>query len=196
MFIIAGLGNPEKKYDGTRHNSGFAVIDLLAKQNQIPYGGTKFRSATGSGVIGGKKVLLLKPLTYMNLSGEAIGEACAFYKIKVEEELIVISDDIDTEPGEIRVRKKGSAGGHNGLKNIIAHLGTDAFTRVRVGVGAKPAGGDLVSHVLGRLQAEEETAYEEGLLKAAEAFGSILEEGVDRTMNRFNHHRKQNEEKE
>ena len=99
MFIIAGLGNPEKKYDGTRHNSGFAVIDLLAKQNQIPYGGTKFRSATGSGVIGGKKVLLLKPLTYMNLSGEAIGEACAFYKIKVEEELIVISDDIDTEPG-------------------------------------------------------------------------------------------------
>jgi PTH1 family peptidyl-tRNA hydrolase len=138
MKIIAGLGNPTREYEGTRHNIGFSVIDRLADQYNIGMTEKKFKAVYGKGMIAGEKVVLLKPQTYMNLSGESILEAVNFYKCDPEEDLIVIYDDIDLDVGRLRIRGKGSAGGHNGVKNIIEHLGTQTFPRIRVGVGAKP----------------------------------------------------------
>ncbi|MDO4283733.1 MAG: aminoacyl-tRNA hydrolase [Eubacteriales bacterium] len=187
FYIIAGLGNPGQKYEGTRHNIGFAVIDELADEYGIGNPSKFGKSLAAKGMIGANKVLLMKPLTYMNLSGEAVREAVDFYKADPESQLIVISDDIDLPQGQLRVRGKGSAGGHNGLKNIIQHLGTDAFCRVRVGVGAKPDPDyDLADYVLGRFRGSEQKIMEESVQRAAQAVRSLMEEGVDAAMNRYN----------
>ena len=186
-YVIAGLGNPGTKYEGSRHNVGFAVIDALVDRYRL-YDAERFgKCLMARGRIEGKKVILMKPMTYMNLSGEAIRQVADFYKIDVEDHLLVISDDIDLETGRLRIRKKGSAGGHNGLKNIISHLGTDAFTRIRVGVGAKPHPDyDLADFVLGHFTAEERKIMEEAENKAADAAVCFLTDGPDLAMNRFN----------
>ena len=186
MFIIAGLGNPKKEYDNTRHNIGFAMIDALADKYQISVMDIKNKGMTGKGIINGQKVILVKPLTFMNLSGECIRALTDYYKIEPETELIVISDDISLPPGQIRVRKKGSAGGHNGLKNIIQHLGTEGFQRIRLGVGEKPKGYDLADYVLGHFSKEEEAFIKEGIGKAIEAAEMMLAGETDRAMNEFN----------
>ncbi len=190
MYIIAGLGNPEKKYFNTRHNVGFATIDALSDKYNIELTETKFKAAYGKGRIGNERVILVKPLTYMNLSGEAIRPLCDYFKVDSKEELIVISDDVELEVGNLRIRPKGSAGGHNGLKNIIAQLGHSEFSRVRVGVGKKPKEYDMVDWVLGHFQGEDETAIKEGINRAAEAVVEIMENGVDSAMNKFNGNKK------
>ncbi len=186
MFVIAGLGNPEKKYFGTRHNVGFATIDALSDKYGIELTETKFKAAFGKGRIGNERVILVKPLTYMNLSGEAIRPICDYFKVDSKEELIVISDDVELDVGKIRVRPKGSAGGHNGLKNIIAQLGHSEFNRVRVGVGKKPKEYDMVDWVLGHFDGEDSTSIKEGIDTAVEAIVDIMENGVDSAMNKFN----------
>jgi len=186
MYIIVGLGNPGKDYDHTRHNIGFQVIDYLADQTGISVTEKKHKALVGKGIIGGEKVILAKPQTYMNLSGESVRELIDYYKIDWEEELIVISDDISLDVGGIRVRKKGSAGGHNGLKNIIQHLGADGFTRIKMGVGEKPKGYDLADYVLGHFSAEEKAVMAESVKKASEAIQTIFTDGVDMAMNRYN----------
>ena len=186
MYMIAGLGNPKREYDNTRHNIGFALIDALADQYNISVMDMKHKALTGKGMINGQKVILVKPLTFMNLSGESIRPIVDYYKIDVSTELIVISDDISLPPGQIRVRKKGSAGGHNGLKNIIQHLGSEEFQRIRIGVGEKPAGYDLADYVLGHFSKEEQPLIREGVEKAMKAAAMMLEGDVDRAMNEFN----------
>ncbi len=186
MFLIVGLGNPGKDYENTRHNIGFDVIDKLAEQENIGVLEKKHKALFGKGYIEGQKVILAKPQTYMNLSGESIRELIDYYKIDEKEELIVISDDISLEPGQLRVRKKGSAGGHNGLKNIIQHLGHDEFIRVRMGVGEKPKGYDLADYVLGHFNKEEQKVMEDAAEMAADAIRTIIKEDVDAAMNRFN----------
>lgn len=186
MYIIAGLGNPERKYDGTRHNVGFATIDILAKEYGIELTEKKFKAIYGKGKIGEEKVILAKPLTYMNLSGESIGQMAEYFKIDPVTDLIILSDDIDQEIGNIRIRPKGSAGGHNGLKNIILHLGTDEFRRVRIGVGRKPAGMDLADHVLSHFSAAQQKEIDESMAAAADAVKVIIEQGTDAAMNLFN----------
>lgn len=186
MYMIAGLGNPKREYDNTRHNIGFALIDALADQYNISVMDMKHKALTGKGMINGQKVILVKPLTFMNLSGESIRPIVDYYKIDVSTELIVISDDISLPPGQIRVRKKGSAGGHNGLKNIIQHLGSEEFQRIRIGVGEKPAGYDLADYVLGHFSKEEQPLIREGVEKAIKAATMMLEGDVDRAMNEFN----------
>lgn len=186
MFIIAGLGNPGKEYAGTRHNVGFKVIDALADKYDISVMNIKNRAMTGKGNISGEKVILVKPITYMNASGESLRLLVDYYKIDPERELIVISDDIALPPGQIRIRKKGSAGGHNGLKNIILHLGSESFQRIRVGVGEKPKEYDLVNHVLGHFSGEEKSLIEDGITKAVQAAEMMLTGDTDRAMNEFN----------
>ena len=186
MFIIAGLGNPDEKYQGTRHNVGFDVVDRLAEKYQIAVDTKKHRALIGKGVIEGQKVLLVKPQTYMNLSGECIREVLDYYKVDGSTNLIVIHDDISLEPGIIRVRKKGSAGGHNGLKNIIQHLGKDQFVRIKVGVGEKPAGYDLADYVLGHFDREEQVLMKQVSEEVCEAVQMILEKGPDAAMNVYN----------
>ena len=186
MFIIAGLGNPTSQYEGTRHNVGFDVIDVLADKYNISVDGRKCRAYVGKGVIEGQKVLLVKPQTYMNLSGESIRGLVDYYKIDVEQELLIIYDDISLAPGQIRIRKKGSAGGHNGIKNIIANLGTDIFMRIKVGVGEKPKKYDLADYVLSRFSKAERELVEEGYEKAADAAGRILKGEVEAAMNEYN----------
>ena len=186
MYIIAGLGNPTKEYDNTRHNIGFAAIDALADKYGISVSDMKNKALMGKGVINGNKVMLLKPLTYMNLSGEAIRAAVDYYKIDEKSELIVIYDDISLDVGQLRIRKKGSAGGHNGIKNIILHLGHDTFQRIKVGVGEKPKGYDLADYVLGGFSKEDEALVKEACEHAAEAAAEILTDGPDKAMNDFN----------
>lgn len=186
MYLIAGLGNPGTKYEGTRHNIGWQVIDELAEKYNIRVLENKFKGLTGKGMIGSEKVLLLKPLTYMNLSGESIAEAVRFYKIDETTELIVIADDISLDVGQIRIRKKGSAGGHNGLKNIIAQLGHENFARIKMGVGEKPAGYDLADYVLGHFSKEEEKIMAESRKTAVKAIETILAEDIDKAMNLYN----------
>lgn len=186
MYLIAGLGNPGPKYDKTRHNMGFDAIDRLIDGNNIPFAGNRFHAMIGSGIIGGQKVLLMKPLTYMNLSGNAVAEAVSFYKLDPATQLIVISDDIDLEPGRIRIRAKGSAGGQNGLRHIINCLGTDEFPRIRVGTGAKPPEWDLADWVLSRFGDEDRKKVDEALDRAAKAAECIVTDGVDRAMNLYN----------
>ncbi|MDE7445522.1 MAG: aminoacyl-tRNA hydrolase [Lachnospiraceae bacterium] len=186
MFIIAGLGNPTKEYDNTRHNIGFATIDAMADKYDISVMDIKNKALTGKGIINGQKVILVKPLTFMNLSGESIRPLADYYKIDVETQLIVISDDISLPPGQIRVRKKGSAGGHNGLKNIIRNLGSEGFQRIRIGVGEKPKGYDLADYVLGHFSKEEKPLMEEGVEKAVKAAEIMLTGDVDQAMNEFN----------
>ena len=186
MFIIAGLGNPTLRYEGTRHNVGFDVINLLADKYNISMDVRKCRAFIGKGVIEGQKVLLVKPQTYMNLSGESIRGLVDYYKIDPEQELLVIYDDISLPPGQIRVRKKGSAGGHNGMKNIISQLDTDTFARIKVGVGEKPKRYDLADYVLSRFSKEEREMAEEGYEKALGAVGMILAGEADKAMNEYN----------
>ena len=186
MYIIAGLGNPGKQYEGTRHNIGWQVIDELAGKYNIRVTESKFKGLIGKGMIGGEKVVLVKPLTFMNLSGECIREVTNFYKIDETSQLIVVADDISLDVGQIRMRKKGSAGGHNGLKNIIQHLGTEGFQRIRLGVGEKPKGYDLADYVLGHFSKEEEAFIKEGIGKAIEAAEMMLAGETDRAMNEFN----------
>lgn len=186
MFLIVGLGNPEKKYDKTRHNIGFDTIDALADKYNISMNEKKHKALCGTGVIDGVKVLLAKPQTYMNLSGDSVAEIVNFYKIDPEEEMIVIFDDISLAPGNIRVRKKGSAGGHNGIKSIIARTGTQNFMRIKVGVGEKPAGWNLADHVLGHFSREDRALVEDAI-KDAEAAAVLMMQGqVDKAMNDFN----------
>ncbi|MGN1171657.1 MAG: aminoacyl-tRNA hydrolase, partial [Lachnospiraceae bacterium] len=156
MFIIAGLGNPGKQYENTRHNTGFSVIDVIAEASDIAVLEKKHKAVIGKGYIDGQKVILAKPQTFMNLSGESIRELIDYYKVDETSELIVIYDDISMDVGQLRIRKKGSAGGHNGIKNIIAHLGHDEFLRIKVGVGEKPKGYDLADYVLGHFTQDEQ----------------------------------------
>jgi len=185
MYLIAGLGNPTKEYDKTRHNVGFSVIDVLADRYRIDISEKKHKALCGRGVIEGQKVLLLKPQTFMNLSGESIRAAADYYKIEPEE-MIVIYDDISLDPGQLRIRLKGSAGGHNGIKNIIANLGTQDFPRIKVGVGAKPPRMDLADYVLSRFGAGEQKLMEEAFGEAAEAAVMMMTDGAERAMNHFN----------
>ena len=186
MYLIVGLGNPGRQYEATRHNMGFDVIDKLVEEYQVPQGGVKFNAMYGKGIIGGQPALLMKPLSYMNLSGGPVREMANYFKIDPETEMIVIYDDIDLDPGQLRIRKKGSAGGHNGIKNIILHLGTQVFPRVRVGVGEKPEGYDLADYVLGHFQGDEKKLMEEAYDRAAAAVAEILTDGPDKAMNDFN----------
>ena len=189
MYLIAGLGNPGREYENTRHNAGFASIDRLAEKNHISIDMKKFQALCGTGYIGGQKVLLLKPQTYMNLSGESLRAACDFFKIDPEQELIVICDDISLAPGQLRIRAKGSAGGHNGIKSIISHLGTQVFLRVKVGVGEKPQGWDLADYVLGHFSKEEQQVMQESFDRAADAAAALLSEEVQQVMNEYNTHK-------
>jgi len=186
MYVIVGLGNPGKKYENTRHNVGFAVIDKLSKDCDIKVNKSKHSAKIGEGVIEGVKVVLAKPQTYMNLSGMSVRSLMDFYKIDPESELIIISDDIDLPTGNLRIRKSGSAGGHNGLKSIIANVGTQGFTRIRVGVGAKVEGEDLADHVLGHFNKDDAKIIEIAAETAAEAIKTMLTDGVDKAMNKFN----------
>ena len=186
MYIIAGLGNPTMQYEGTRHNAGFDVIDALADKYNISVDGRKNRAYIGKGIIEGQKVLLVKPQTYMNLSGESIGGLVDYFKIDEEQDLIVIYDDISLPPGQIRIRKKGSAGGHNGIKNIIAQLGTQNFQRIKVGVGEKPKGWDLADYVLGHFSKEDRGLVDDALKRAAGAVELMVQGEVDQAMNQFN----------
>ena len=186
MYVIAGLGNPTAKYEHTRHNVGFDTVDLLAEKYNIKVTDNRHRALCGTGIIDGEKVLLVKPQTFMNLSGESIGAILKFYKLDPASRLIVIYDDIDLAPGRLRIRKKGSAGGHNGIKNIIAHVGTQEFLRIRVGVGQKPQGWELADYVLSRFSKEERQAVEEAMEHAAEAAVLMLHGEVDAAMNRYN----------
>ena len=192
MYLIAGLGNPTREYEKTRHNVGFSVIDVLADKYNIDVSDRKHKALCGRGVIEGEKVLLLKPQTFMNLSGESIREAVDYYKIDPED-IIVIYDDISLEPGQLRIRLKGSAGGHNGIKNIIAMTGTENFKRIKVGVGEKPAGWDLADHVLGRMSEEDRAAFEEAVKESVKATEMILEDEIDQAMNDFNRKKRESQ---
>lgn len=186
MYIIVGLGNPDKKYMNTRHNIGFDVIDAIAEKNDIVVGEKKHKAVIGKGIVAGQKAVLVKPLTYMNLSGESVRSVIDFYKVDEKSELIVISDDVSLDMGQIRIRKRGSDGGQNGLKNIIMHLGHDEFIRVRMGVGEKPPRMDLADYVLGHFSAKEREVMNEGARTATLAIETIIAEGPDAAMNRYN----------
>lgn len=185
MYLIVGLGNPGREYEHTRHNAGFDAIDVLAGKLGADVKEKKHKGLCGKGMIAGEKVILLKPQTFMNLSGESVRAAADFYKIDAEH-MIVLYDDIDLDVGKLRVRAKGSAGGHNGIKNIIAHMGTQEFPRVRIGVGAKPDRMDLADYVLGRCSQVERPVMEDAFEEAAEAAIAVVEDGIDAAMNRFN----------
>jgi len=186
MYIIVGLGNPGSKYSNTRHNIGFDVIDALADVAGISVIERKHKAIVGKGILDGQRVILVKPQTYMNLSGESVREVIDYYKVDETQELIVISDDTSLDVGNIRVRKKGSAGGHNGLKNIIAHLGHDTFMRVKMGVGEKPKGYDLADYVLGHFTGDERKVMDEAAKSAIEAIRMMMGGEIDRAMNQFN----------
>ena len=184
--LVVGLGNPGPKYEWTRHNVGFLVVDELAERASIPVQKLKYKALTNTTVIGGQSVLLMKPTTYMNLSGESVGQAARFYKIPPER-VLVISDDVALPQGKLRIRRSGSAGGHNGLKNIIAHLGTDQFPRLKVGVGGKPyPDSDMADWVLGKFTGQDKAAMEQAIAKAADAVACLLEHGIDQAMAKFN----------
>lgn len=186
MFAIIGLGNPGKEYENTRHNAGFNSVDAIAKKYGIDISKNEFKSKVGQGFIDNQKVILVKPQTYMNNSGEAVREVVDFYKLDSSSDIIIIYDDISLDVGMIRVRDKGSAGGHNGIKSIIAHLGSEAFLRIRVGVGDKGENGDLVKHVLGTFKGEDENTIKESYEKAADAATLILNDNLEKAMNIYN----------
>ena len=179
MKILAGLGNPGKEYEHTRHNMGFDVIDILAKRWNVSAWKETMKAETAAVVVNGEKVLLVKPLTYMNNSGEAVGAIANYYKV-----------GLDLPPGKVRIRKKGSAGGHNGIKSLIAHLGSEGFTRFRIGVGHPQDGHTVIEHVLGRPYGDDIAKIEEAKIKTADSIETALESGVDRAMNLFNPKRK------
>ena len=185
-WLIVGLGNPGEKYENTRHNVGFQVVDELAERQNAPVQKLKFKALTNLLTISGEKVLVMKPVTYMNLSGEAVRPAADFYKIPPER-ILVISDDTALDPGKLRIRIKGSAGGHNGLKSIIQHLGTDQFPRIKIGVGEKPHPDyDMADWVLSKFTGEDLKTIQAAVKKAADAVACYVEHGPDKAMNRFN----------
>lgn len=185
-WLLVCLGNPGDKYENTRHNVGYMVADEVAERQRAPIQKLKFKALTNLLTISGEKVLVMKPITYMNLSGEAVRQAVDFYKV-APDHVLVVSDDTALPVGKLRIRKGGSAGGHNGLKNIIQHLGTDQFPRVRVGVGEKPHPDyDMADWVLGKFQGEDKKAIDAAVKRAADAIECILSDGLDKGMNRFN----------
>jgi len=186
MHIIVGLGNPGKTYENTRHNTGFSVIDVIAEKNQISMLEKKHKAVVGKGYIAGQKVILAKPFTYMNLSGESIRELVDYYKIDETCELIVIYDDVSMDVGQLRIRKKGSAGGHNGIKSILSHLGHNEFLRIKVGVGEKPKAYDLADYVLGHFTEDEKKRIGESAVLAEKAVELMLQGDVDGAMNAYN----------
>lgn len=186
MLIIAGLGNPTSKYEKTRHNVGFDTIDKLADRLSIDITTAKHKALCGVGMIGSEKVMLIKPQTFMNLSGESVIDAINFYKCDPSTDLIVIYDDISMEPGRIRLRKKGSAGGHNGIKNIISHLGSENFKRIKIGVGAKPDGWDLADYVLSRFSTADRKLIDDAIDKACDAVVTTVNDDFEKAMNLFN----------
>ena len=185
-FVIAGLGNPGKEYEETRHNMGYKAIDVLSSDENIDVRRNKFHSLIGQGRIAGKKVILIKPETYMNRSGIAVREAAMYFNV-APENLIVIYDDIDLPSGSIRIRKSGGAGTHNGMKSVVQQLGTKDFVRIRIGVGAAKAGEDLVDRVIGEVPAAERELLQKAAAEAAAAARDIIAIGVDNAMNRHNH---------
>ncbi len=186
MIIIAGLGNPGRKYEKTRHNCGFEALDILADRWRIPVTQEKFRALCGTGNIDGTAVLLMKPQTFMNLSGEAIQAACAYYRADPSSELIVMYDDISLDPGRIRIRTKGSSGGHNGMKSIIQMLGTEQFTRIRIGIGHQPEAYAQTDWVLGHFSFSERTVMAEAFERAAQAAAALLTQQPEKVMSTFN----------
>ena len=186
MYIIVGLGNPRREYENTRHNVGFFCIDILAKENNIDVIECKHKALIGKGYINSQKVILVKPQTFMNLSGESVCDVIDYYKIDEKMNLIVIYDDVSLPVGQLRIRKKGSAGGHNGIKNIIAHLGHDTFMRIKVGVGEKPKGYDLADYVLGHFSEQDKKVIEDSAKGVCEAVKLMMEEKIDAAMNKFN----------
>lgn len=186
MYIIAGLGNPGRQYAGTRHNMGFNVVTRIADDYKMQITIKEHKALCAKGFIGGQKVLLALPQTYMNLSGESIKELINYYKVDPATELMVIYDDVSMDVGRIRMRAKGSAGGHNGIKNIIAELGTDVFPRMKVGVGEKPKGWDLADYVLGRFSDEENEVMRRMLARGSDACRDFILYGIQEAMNRYN----------
>ena len=185
-WVLVCLGNPGEKYENTRHNVGFMVADELGERQRAPIQRLKYKALTNVFTVGDAKALLMKPVTYMNLSGEAVRQAADFYKVPPER-VLVISDDVSLPVGKLRLRRGGSAGGHNGLKNIILHLGSDQFPRVKIGVGEKPHPDyDMADWVLGKFQGEDKKAIDQAVKRAADAVECILAEGIDRGMSRFN----------
>ena len=185
-WLVVCLGNPGDKYENTRHNVGFMVADELGNRGNFPIQRLKYRALTQTATIGGCQALVMKPVTFMNLSGESVGEAARFYKIPADH-VLVVSDDVSLPVGKLRIRTGGSAGGHNGLKNIIQHLGTDQFPRVKVGVGQKPHPDyDMADWVLGKFQGEDKKAIDAAVARAADAVECYLKEGATKAMNRFN----------
>ena len=185
MFLIVGLGNPEEDYANTRHNMGFNVINELSRKYDIDVNKSKFKGLFGSGVVNGKKIILLKPQTFMNLSGESVKEVMDFYKI-TSDEVIVIYDDIDLNPGSIRIRKSGGPGTHNGMKSVVHFVGNQNFTRVRVGIGKPMEHENLIEYVIGAIPDSAKEKLEKGVKLAAEAIDAILEQNIDIAMNKFN----------
>ena len=185
MFVIVGLGNPEADYSKTRHNMGFNVINKLSKKYEIDVNKNKFKGLVGTGTIEGEKVVLLKPQTFMNLSGESLKEAMDFYKLS-NKEIIVIYDDIDTLPGTIRIRKVGSSGSHNGMKSVIQNISTEEFSRIRVGIGRPEYTNDMINYVIGHIPEEEIEILDKGCTLACEAVIDIIKNGTDSAMNKFN----------
>lgn len=183
MFI--GLGNPGSRFDGTRHNIGFEVIDKLSDSLNIPMQQTKFKGLYGTGNVAGEKVFLLKPLTYMNLSGECVGPFMDYFQIPLED-MVVVYDDLDTIPGKLRLRTKGSAGGHNGIRSMIAHLGTQEFKRVRFGIGRPTNQQPVPDFVLNRFSKEEQMDVESGIDRSVKACEAFIETSFDKVMNKFN----------
>ncbi len=190
MHIIAGLGNPGRKYSKTRHNCGFEALDVIAERWHIRVEEEKFKALCGSGYIDGEKVLLMKPQTFMNLSGEAVQAACAWYKVDPESELIVLYDDISLDPGQLRVREKGSAGGHNGIKNIIQMLGTDHFLRVRIGTGHQPSDYTQIDWVLGHFHGSDKDEMALAFERAAEAAARLVTTDPGLVMSEYNRKKK------
>lgn len=186
MYIIVGLGNPGRQYAHTRHNVGYDTIDVLAKKYHIDVESCRFQAVCGKGVIEGHRVILAKPVTFMNLSGQSVRELVNFYKIDEKAQLIVIYDDISLPPGQLRIREKGSAGGHNGIKNIIAHLGGQEFLRIKVGIGEKPPGYDLADYVLSHFAKDERRLLEDALERAADAAVKLMTDGTEAAMNEYN----------
>ena len=185
MYLIVGLGNPEEDYSNTRHNMGFDTINKISKECNIEVNKKKFNGLYGTGIINNEKVILLKPQTYMNLSGDSIIEFINFYKIELEK-VIVIYDDIDLQPGIVKVRKKGGAGTHNGMKSVLKNLGSTEFPRVRVGIGTPEHKEDLINYVIGHVSDEDKKLLDKGTTIAKDAVLEILKNGIDNAMNKIN----------